>query len=378
MVDEYGIKQALLGELSNLQNAYNNGRQAAVVGQKALKQLHKQSYEALKIQLARWAYPGGRLTSRYQSRHSLIHFGFQWKDAHEAQNWARQILNSKNTCAIAGSQIYADQTVVFPIGLIQMARFVQNRSVSRRMPEDVQSVMFFGPYLRGHRMTTNEIIDVQLFKREVELLLEYMNNERYQHTLSSVCFMERPLTATFAQHFEPSHQRQYTDLIQRILDLSEEKQIPVVSFIRWPQAMDLVGLLKAVNLLHENYALYDTDLFSSQMGWGDCSQFYICARLDDVLDDYYERICFAYLKTAVDSPPVRIELPSWVIDSGYGDWIMDIVRAECLSNIDYAQPLVIDKASSLAEITSHDKVKFFKMIKTFCDKHELSLLDQIW
>jgi len=107
------------------------------------------------------------------------------------------------------------------------------------------------------------------------------------------------------------------------------------------------------------------------MRWGDRTQVYVCARDDDVLNKYYERVCFVYLETTADNPPARVEFPRWLYETGEHERVLDLVRAECVVGTGY--PYALETADAVAVLTMQDRERFYRLFQEFAEREGLPL-----
>jgi hypothetical protein len=105
------------------------------------------------------------------------------------------------------------------------------------------------------------------------------------------------------------------------------------------------------------------------MSWGDRSQVFVCARNDGVLNKYYERVCFVYLKTTAHNSPARVEFPRWVFEAGEHEHVLDLVRAECVVGTGY--PYAVETVDAVAVLTMQDRERFYRLFQKFAEQEGL-------
>ncbi len=120
----------------------------------------------------------------------------------------------------------------------------------------------------------------------------------------------------------------------------------------------------------------DPVLLDSSLGrWGDRCRLYRCARHDRVLPvdgrKYYKRVLFTYLRTTIGGRPARVELPDWVLNENRQDWVLDVVRAECVVGTGY--PYVLETADAVAVLTARDREHFLAIFQSFAEREGLRL-----
>lgn len=151
--------------------------------------------------------------------------------------------------------------------------------------------------------------------------------------------------------------------------------MPMVGYVDTSYANDLTAMLDALTGRQTTQRFSDGALLSSRMQWGDRTAAYICARHDEVLPvgsgKYYDRVLFVYLKTTADRPPVRLDLPRWLLDSGELERTLDVVRAECVVGNGY--PYAVETADAVAVISVQDRERFYRLFQEFAEKQGLPL-----
>jgi len=147
--------------------------------------------------------------------------------------------------------------------------------------------------------------------------------------------------------------------------------VPLIGYVDTSYADDLIKMLSHLHGLNLSTRVSDAGLLRPAMKWGDRTQIYICARDDAVLEKYYDRVCFAYLKTTGDNPPARIEFPRWIYEAGLHEQVLDTVRAECVVGTGY--PYCLETADALAVLTLEDQQRFYRLFQEFAEREGLQL-----
>jgi hypothetical protein len=190
-----------------------------------------------------------------------------------------------------------------------------------------------------------------------------------------VCFFDGSLIVSFVQHMLPERQRAYVEAVTRMLEASEACRVPLVGYIDTSYAGDLAAMLDALAQRRPRQRISDGALLRPRMAWGDRTTAWVCARSDQVLpvggSKYYDRVCFVYLKTTADGPPARLDLPSWLLEAGDLDRVLDVVRAECVVGNGY--PYAVETADAVAVITMQDRERFYRVFQEFAEKEGLPL-----
>jgi hypothetical protein len=208
------------------------------------------------------------------------------------------------------------------------------------------------------------------FEMEVERLVAYMRANAGIEP-RPLCFFDGSLVVSFAQHMRPERQQLYVDAILQLLDTSEQTGVPLVGYVDTSYANDLTVMLTHLSGFRLGLRVSDAALLRLQMEWGDRTQAYVCARDDDVLSKYYDRVCFAYLKTTMNNPPARVEFPRWLYEMGEHERVLNLVRAECVVGTGYPYPL--ETADAMAVLTVLDRERFYGLLQGFAEREGLPL-----
>jgi hypothetical protein len=171
---------------------------------------------------------------------------------------------------------------------------------------------------------------------------------------------------------QPHLQSQYTQAIHKLLGSAEKSRVPLVGFVDSSSAHDVIDMLSHLTGTRRGDRITDAFLLQQDMRWGDRSQVFVCARDDNLLEhEYYESVCFCYLKTTAELPPARVEFPRWLYDSGEYNRVLDLVRAECVVGTGY--PYALETADAVALIDLQDRERFLRIVQRFAEQSGLSL-----
>jgi hypothetical protein len=171
-------------------------------------------------------------------------------------------------------------------------------------------------------------------------------------------------------------QRRYISSILDLLNASEQSRVPLVGYIDTSYATDLVSMLNHLHVGSDKpQRLSDGALLRRLMKWGDRTEAFQCARDDRLFEaspdlDYYARVHFLYLKTTSTNAPTRLDLPSWLLEDGILEDVIDVVRAECVVGTGY--PYAIETADAVAVITMQDRERFYRLFQEFAHENRLS------
>ncbi len=317
------------------------------------------------------ARPGALPTHEHNEHRIVRPFPAHWDNHEQARQWAAQALRGIPTFAADGSQIAPSRDLSLPVGLIQIGWFLNPHSPALPYEKDVSLELLTPEDLQnGEMMLGDQEVGWRRFRGEVERIKVFL--DRYKGE-KAVAFFDGSLIVSFVQMLHPKHQRLYVELLNSLLAKSEATRVPVIGFVDTSYANDLVMLVSRITNFTSGSRVSDASLLSDLMNWGDRSSLFTCYRDDGVLDnDFYEQICFTYLKTTRDNPPARVEIPRWLIEQADTyEWVIDVVRGEVIVGLGY--PYVIETADAVAVLSMEDRERFYKIFQQFADKEELPL-----
>src|SRR5690606_10072847 len=140
---------------------------------------------------------------------------------------------------------------------------------------------------------------------------------------------------SFAGRMLPARAQPYIGAVKRMLAASERTRIPLIAFVDTTFSRDLAALVELVDNHAGGRGPTDAALLDGVLaGWGDRCPFFLCAR-DDSLSregnaDFYNDVAFAYMRLTANRPPVRVEMPRWMVDAGVAEDAINILRAEAV------------------------------------------------
>ena len=323
-------------------------------------------------------WPGARPTlEQDQYDRVIVPFGQDWNSHQQARSWAREVLEGVSTIAVDGSQITSSKTISVPVGAVQVGWFINPHSKEAVYTKDISFEVFSPDELNeveGDSVFPDWRINMERFKGEciqAAALMEKFSKEKN----TPICFFDGSLIVSFVQHMKPSHQRMYVQAILDLLETSRKFKVPLVGYVDTSYAKDLASMMDLSKGRKPQNEISDGAILDSKMVWGDRSISYVCARDDKVLptdgNKYYQHLIIVYLKTTSDRHPVRLELPRWVLDEGLLEYVLDIVRAECVVGNGY--PYGLETADAVAVLTHQDQDRFYRLVQEFAQKEKISL-----
>ncbi|MDX2272641.1 MAG: DNA double-strand break repair nuclease NurA [Cyanobacteriota bacterium] len=349
----------------------------------AMRQL--KDWPSLKIyeQLSTVSFPGSLPTEEWDHYASWqIPFAHDFHNHEESLLWVNQTIQNISTFAVDGSQIYPSKDISLPIALIQIGWF-ENRHTPEGLYEKDIRVDVLSPSDLGANNSGDpkeRIVNMRRFEMEIQRIIEYMEHMgSHQQHRSCLAFLDGSLIASFAEAFEPSQQDRYIQSLLNLLRASETYRVPLVAYIDTTYTRDLITFLQYVFDLPEAPQLHDAQLLETYLEWGDRSPCWVCARgglqsgQTGILHHYQEmreRVGFVYLKTN-DNYPVRLEIPIWIQEMGWLDWLVDIVRCEVIIGRGY--PYAIETADQTAVLRNEDRHIFLKVLQDWSQRENLHL-----
>jgi hypothetical protein len=341
----------------------------------ALKTLATLSLAEVESRLAGIPWPGARPTAEHEQHEGIvISFAESWSNHRQAREWALEVLHNVPTFATDGSQISPARDISIPVAVVQAGWFENRHQDNGAYVKDIAVEVLAPDELAEDEGEESGFPDWRVnwrrFEMEVERLATYMQANAGTQPWP-LCFFDGSLVVSFAQHMRPERQRLYVDAIVHLLDTSEQTGVPFVGYVDTSYANDLTVMLAHLSGLRLRGRVGDAGLLRPRMRWGDRTQVYVCARDDDVLGKYYERVCFVYLKTTANNPPVRVEFPRWLYEAGEHEQALNLVRAECVVGTGY--PYTSETADAIAVLTMQDRERFYRLFQDFAEREGLPL-----
>lgn len=336
----------------------------------ALEQFNGMSAADINAAIALVDRSGAKPTVELDAVPPISRFGKHWEHHQEARAWAAEVLNGVTTFAVDGSQIPPSRDLSIPVGLVQIGWFENPHSPAGDYVKDI-SVEVLSPddLINGEHGLEEQEVEWRRFQGEFNHAIAFMQAHKKK---SALAFIDGPLVVSFIGKYPPQRQRQYIRMVEDLLMCSEETQVPVVGFIDNSYATDLTTLIMHINGYTGRPQVSDAILLRDAMQWGDRNRLYVCSRDDGIpKTDYYEQVCFSYLKTTSENPPARIELPCWVLDHECHNWVFDVIRAECVVGLGYPYPL--ETADAVAVLSIEDRERFYQLFQQFAIEQTLPL-----
>ena len=318
--------------------------------------------------------PGARPTTEKESHAIVLPFSESWPHHQAARAWAMETLQGAPTFAADGSQITPSTDFSIPVAVVQVGWFENPHQAEGDYVKDV-AVEVLTPDELDEDHEANGFpswsVNYCRFRLEVEAIIAYMRRKAGEKP-APLCFFDGSLIVSFAGLMQPERQQAYVEAVEALIDASQETEIPLVGYVDNSAARDLVDMLAHLDGLAPAGRLSDAALLRERMAWGDRSQVFICARNDNLeRNEYYEKVCFTYLKTTGDGPPARLEFPRWIFAAGLHERLCDLVRGECVVGTGY--PYALETADALAVLGAQDRQRFYRLFQDFSRRQDLPL-----
>lgn len=333
-----------------------------------------------KLAAAMIQWPGALPTLDFDRAERLcIPFAQQWQNHQDARDWARSVLQGQPVLAVDGSQITPTKDLSIPVGAVQIGWFINEHNAAGRYVKDVAFEVLppneLGEEADDEGGFPTWYVNQQRFVGECTTLCTLMEQyARRSDVKKPLCFFDGSFVISFAGQMRPERARAYVAGVIELLACSEQTQTPLIGFVDSSASHDLATLIGAIT--QGEVTVSDALLLDSFLpNWGDRSPFFICAR-PDVLSlernaTFYADVAFAYMRLTADRPPVRVEMPRWLLEAGRADELCDIVRAECVIGTGY--PYAIETADAVAVISHQDRERFYALFQQFAQREGLDL-----
>lgn len=314
-----------------------------------------------------------------------IAFGQAWDNHEQARQWAAEILDNRTTFAADGSQIYVAKETSLPVAAIQIGWFENPHSFSADYEKNARFELLTPRDLLQELeepMNPDIRVEARRYLGEAEAVCTFLRKKRDWHERGErmpVAFFDNPLLVPFSQK---GLQRSFLDATVEMVRLSAETGVPVVGYVDRSFSRDILTMLdKFGGHGARATSLYDASLLRIRRAdgsrvlnlWGDRTCFCYSRRrgLEAFADPATGRstVGFTYLQTSTDGPAARLDVPSWIYESGLLDELVDVVRAECVIGLGY--PYALETADATAVISARDREVFFRALQEFASRGKL-------
>ncbi|HEU0025583.1 MAG TPA: DNA double-strand break repair nuclease NurA [Ktedonobacterales bacterium] len=353
---------------------------------------------------------GARPTAEYDrwiretaERLPALRFGQRFATHEDARAWAER-LRGVTTFAVDGSQLPPWRDASLPVALAQAGLFENPHQPPQPYIKDVTVRLITPEELTGDEPEASDaraaedtgyssrFVQLRRFELEVETVITRMEHHHARRAKLEaagetpplvVAFYDGSLIVSFALKAPPPYRERYVGAARRLLEASARCRVPLVAYIDTSYARDMLAMLRTLagsaTLLPETRGLSDPALWRGDLEWGDRTPAFLSARYDLGRMGYGDsgahgegvEVGFVYFQAALDRPPARIEFPSWLLDAGLLDQVMDVVRAEVIAGTGYPYP--IEAADAVAVISARDRAEFYALFQGFAEREGLRL-----
>jgi hypothetical protein len=315
-------------------------------------------------------------------------FGRQWANHEEARAWALEVLTGRPVAAVDGSQIPPTKDFNIPVGAIQVGWFINPHEAGAPYIKDVSFAVLSPNELDED---IDEVADdsampswrvtQERFMGECDqickIMAEYAGAPQRAKPL---CFFDGSLIVSFAIQLREGRAQPFLAAVRRLIDCSRETKVPLVAFVDRSFSHDFVTLVDTVSgtlFGGDKLTISDAGLLYRYLpNWGDRSPLFYCDRNDNLRREYdpklYNDVAFTYVRLTRDRVPARVEMPHWIVEDGLAEYILDLVRAECVVGGGY--PYAAETADALAVISHADRERFYSLFEQFAQQSGLTLV----
>ncbi len=309
-------------------------------------------------------------------------FGQQWHSHEEARRWALSLLFDRVTGAADGSQYLPGREITLPIAAVQVAFFENPHTREGKYVKEARISLITPEEIMQGGTDVDSLVSLRRFMEETKALQDFLKRHqgwRERGEKAPVGFFDGTLLISYAR---PRNRLQdaYVSTVIELVELSRQTAVPLVGYIDYSYARDLVNLLEALGEWKSAYAVYDAQLLRAAFdggpllqAWGDRTCFFYCEREglgDDFLDENGDPLVgFTYLQTTGEGMPARLDIPSWVFEAGLLEEVIDTVRAECVVGNGY--PYALETADAAAVITKQDRARILHALQEFAEREHL-------
>lgn len=356
--------------------------------QNKLKELNQTSFAEISEKLAgkdAGAIPSSELE---RAKSFSVTFAESWNNHEEARVWAAKILAKRTTFAADGSQLFVEREVSLPVAAIQVGWFENPHDDALGYEKNARFFVLSPEDLlkdQEEPVIPETRVGQRRFEAEVEKAKEFLIKKRgwqQRGERMPLAFFDGTLLISFALP-RTELQEGFIKTMVGLVEVSRETRVPLVGYVDRSYARDLLGLLDALDgtrnqnkrtvddasMLHAATAEHSATLEN----WGDRTIFCYCKRrgLNAFVDDETGKsiVGFCYLQTTSDSPPARIDIPSWIHEENLLNEVCDAIRAECVVGLGY--PYALETADQTAVINLRDREVFLQALQGFAKRNNL-------
>lgn len=337
-------------------------------------------------------YPGAVPSSEFKEHDGIIvpfEDSCEWTSHESVNRWAKERMKNKPTIGVDGSQINSTPEFNRPIGFVQAACIENQHTEKGDYEREIDSeILTTGDLLQKEddadyvRMDEQEV-HIKRFEKETGLIQKKIK-ENKDLDPPPVVFYDGSLLVWFLRHLDPSKKERYGSAMAQVLAASQKYRVPVVGYVSGSRASEIKNTLQNMGLVEkpETSVINDYKFVSSFMeNWGDRTILFksqqsttikkLRARFEAEEYDFSDKIMFTYLNTGEGPQLDRVEMPKWILDEGFLEYTMEMIRGECCVGRGY--PEILQQADADAVISSNDRERVLKMYQKFAEENDIEL-----
>jgi hypothetical protein len=297
-----------------------------------------------------------------------------WTSYEQSFKWAIEILKERVTFGVDGSQDYFAKELNLPIAVLQVGWYKNQHTVNGEFEKNAEPILIFPDEIiknQSKEISAESYIGQRRFEMEIEKTKEFLESKKDWKEKGErvpVAFFDGAFMISLARR---NIQESLLDSVIELVKLSAETEVPVVGYIDRSYSYDLssfFSLFGTTNgFLIDNATLVEELSLTSCIG--DRTIFFHSRRKD--LRAYLQDspIGFIYLKTN-QFLPARLDIPTWILDKGLLDEVLEVTLAECVVGEGYPYPLSI--ADQMAVITAEDRNSFLEILRRFSAEKQMN------
>ncbi len=323
-----------------------------------------------------------------RQRRFTVSFAESWNNHEESRIWAAKILANRTTFAADGSQLFVEREVSLPVAAIQVGWFENPHDDARGYEKNARFFVLSPEDLlkdQEEPVIPETRVGQRRFEAEVEKAKEFLLKKKGWQERGErmpLAFFDGTLLISFALP-RTELQEGFINTMVGLVKVSRETRVPIIGYVDRSYARDLLGLLDTLGgVRNANKRTVDDasmlhaatdEQMPTLKHWGDRTIFCYSKRrgLNAFIDEETKRSIagFCYLQTTSDSPPARIDVPSWIYEENLLDEVCDTIRAECVVGLGY--PYALETADQTAVINLRDREVFLQALQGFAKRNNL-------
>lgn len=349
----------------------------------ALTELASLTRDGVLARLGNAPHPGAIPGDEFEaSLDFAIPFPHDFRNHHEARQWAGKILDGHPTVAVDGSQIPPPSDLRLPVAAVQAAWFENRHTPDGQYGKEIEFEILTPVDLRldqggEEAVSTEQLINLRRFELEMRTLVQRVQAlAAAPNSGRPVALIDSSLVISFSDRLPGELRARYVAALHELLTTARDLSIPIVGYVAGSRARDLTSMLELAFKLPPARRVDDASLLTPRLAWGWRTPLLICARgsanpprpgILESLKEFERGIGFTYLKTSATTPPARLEIPLWIAAAGWLDEVIDLVRAEVIVGNGY--PYAIAAADAAAAISGRERDQFHAICNKFMAEH---------